>query len=128
MGAKLLLVLLVVGVVLMSIFLVTALVANQNISENSSQRASLILLDTDEDSGLEGEDDIEDNEQDVIITGDALQKASAVALEYIGEGRVTDTEVGDEDGYYEIEITLDNGKEVDVHLNEDFEVISTEYD
>jgi len=34
----------------------------------------------------------------------------------------------DEEGYYEIEITLDNGKEMDVHLDENFNVLSVEYD
>ncbi len=70
----------------------------------------------------------EDEAPDVPITGTALEKASAAALKYIGEGRVTDTEIGDEEGYYEIEIRLDNGREVDVHLDENFNVLSTEYD
>jgi len=79
---------------------------------------------------IENDDDDEEDEEeiDVPITGTALERASAVALEYIGEGRVTDTEVGDEEGYYEIEIRLDNGKEIDVHLDEDFNVLSTEMD
>lgn len=68
-----------------------------------------------------------EEETDVPITGSALEKASSVALRHIGEGRVTDTEIGDEDGYYEIEITLDNGREVDVHLDENFNVLSVEY-
>ena len=58
------------------------------------------------------------------ITGDALAKASAAALEHTGGGRVTETEVGDEDGYYEVEVTLDDGRQVDVHLDENFKVIS----
>lgn len=72
------------------------------------------------------DDELEDENEgpDVPITGDALEKASAVALEYVGEGRVTDTEVGDEEGYYEIEITLDDGRQIDVHLDEDFNVLS----
>ncbi len=57
------------------------------------------------------------------INGDALTKASAAALEYTGGGRVTETEIGDEDGYYEIEVTLDDGSQVDVHLDENFNVI-----
>jgi len=71
---------------------------------------------------------IEEEEEDIPITGSALDRASAVALEYIGEGEVTDTEIGDEEGYYEIEITTDDGDEVDVHLDEDFNVLSTEWD
>jgi uncharacterized membrane protein YkoI len=76
------------------------------------------------DDDDEDELDEEDEAQDVPITGSALEKASAVALNYIGEGRVTGTEVGDEEGYYEIEVTLDNGRQVDVHLDEDFNVIN----
>lgn len=63
---------------------------------------------------------------DVPITGTALDRASAAALDYIGEGRVTGTEVGDEEGYYEVEITLDNGRQVDVHLDEAFNVLGHE--
>ena len=65
---------------------------------------------------------------DVAITGPALQEASEAALTHLGEGRVTDTEVGDEEGFYEVEVTLDNGDEVDVHLDEDFTVLSDEVD
>ncbi len=63
---------------------------------------------------------------DVPITGTALEKASAAALQHIGEGRVTETEVGDEEGYYEVEITRENGRQVDVHLDEAFQVLSIE--
>ena len=62
------------------------------------------------------------------ITGPALEQASEAALDHIGEGRVTDTEVGDEEGYYEVEVTLDDGTEIDVHLDRDFNVLSTEND
>jgi len=71
---------------------------------------------------------VEEEEEDVPITGSALERASAAALDHIGEGEVTETEIGDEEGYYEIEITLDDGQEVDVHLDEDFNVLSTEWD
>ena len=62
------------------------------------------------------------------ITGSALDKASAAALEETGEGTVTGTEVGDEEGYYEIEVTLDDGSQVDVHLDADFKVLDSEAD
>ena len=58
------------------------------------------------------------------ITGPALERASAAALAAVGPGHVSETEVGDEDGYYEVEVTLDRGGQVDVHLNEDFTVAS----
>lgn len=76
----------------------------------------------------DGDEAAEDEAEgpDVAITGDALEKASAAALEYMGEGRVTDSEVGDEEGYYEIELKLDDGTEVDVHLDENFNVLGHE--
>jgi hypothetical protein len=68
------------------------------------------------------------NDSQPPISGADLQKASAVALEQTGGGRVTASEVGDEQGYYEVEVTLDNGNQVDVHLNRDFSVINAEAD
>ena len=67
-------------------------------------------------------------DSDEPITGDAYDRASAAALEATGEGRVTDTEVGDEEGYYEVEVTLEDGRQVDVHLDEDFTVVGDEAD
>ena len=72
--------------------------------------------------------DDEDVRPDVAITGDALEQASEAALAHLGEGEVTDTEVGDEEGYYEVEVTLDDGGQVDVHLDEDFTVLGDERD
>jgi hypothetical protein len=57
------------------------------------------------------------------ITGNALSRASVAALAHTGGGRVTATEAGDEEGAYEVEVTLDNGKQVDVHLDTDFNVL-----
>jgi uncharacterized membrane protein YkoI len=65
---------------------------------------------------------------DTPITGSALEQAAAAALDHVGEGRVSGTEVGDEEGYYEVEVTLDDGSEVDVHLDADFTVLGTEAD
>ena len=68
----------------------------------------------------------DDDATDTPITGSALDQASSAALEHTGEGRVTETEVGDEESYYEVEVTLDDGSEVDVQLNRDFEVVGSE--
>jgi len=65
------------------------------------------------------------DDDDRPITGEELRRATAVALEHLGEGRVTDTEVGDEDSYYEVEVTIDDGRQVDVQLDEDFNVVDT---
>lgn len=62
------------------------------------------------------------------ITGDALIRASEVALAHTGGGRVTDTEVEDEDSYYEVEVTLDDGTQIDVQLDEDFRVVGADPD
>jgi Peptidase propeptide and YPEB domain len=64
----------------------------------------------------------DDDGSEKPITGQALEKASAAALESTGGGRVTETEVGDEEGYYEVEVTLQDGRQVDVHLDRDFKV------
>lgn len=83
----------------------------------------------DKDNAVSDEEDETGNEEDdVAITGNELQLASVAALKYIGEGRVTDTEIGDEDGNYEVEVTLNNGKQVDVHLDENFNVLGHESD
>ncbi|MGH9281315.1 MAG: PepSY domain-containing protein [Acidimicrobiales bacterium] len=62
------------------------------------------------------------------ITGAALERATAAALAHTGGGRVTETEVGDEDSYYEVEVTLDDGTQVDVQLDQGFTVVSSEGD
>ena len=63
---------------------------------------------------------------DEPITGEALRLASAAALQYTGGGRVTETEIGDEESFYEVEVTLASGQQIDVHLDESFRVISSE--
>ena len=70
----------------------------------------------------------DDDGTETPITGDALRKASDAALEHTGGGEVTETEVGDEEGYYEVEVTMDDGSQVDVHLDKDFTVLGTEGD
>ena len=72
-----------------------------------------------------GEDD---DATEKPITGSALERASEAALEHTGGGRVTDTEVGDEEGYYEVEVTREDGGQVDVHLDRDFSVTSEQDD
>lgn len=75
--------------------------------------------------GMAGRTALDDAEQP--ITGTALEQASAAALASTGGGRVAETEVGDEDAYYEVEVKLD-GREIDVHLDRAFNVVSTDAD
>lgn len=67
-------------------------------------------------------------DSDEPITGPALQQASDAALEHTGGGVVSETEVGDEDSYYEVEVTLGDGSQVDVQLDENFNVVGDEAD
>ena len=62
------------------------------------------------------------------ITGSALDRAEAAALEHTGGGTVTETEIGDEESYYEVEVTLGDGSQVDVQLDRDFDVVADEAD
>jgi uncharacterized membrane protein YkoI len=70
----------------------------------------------------------DDDATDRPIEGSALERAKAAALDHTGGGRVTETEVGDEESYYEVEVTRDDGSQVDVQLNRDFQVVGSEDD
>jgi hypothetical protein len=70
----------------------------------------------------------DDDATETPITGTDLQKASAAALAHTGGGQVTGTEVGDEESYYEVEVTLDSGGQVDVQLDKSFDVVGSEGD
>jgi len=61
------------------------------------------------------------------ITGSALQQAKDAALAHTGGGKVTGTEVGDEQSYYEVEVTTDQGQQ-DVQLDRSFNVVSSSDD
>jgi uncharacterized membrane protein YkoI len=66
----------------------------------------------------------DDDGSETAITGQALDRASAAALDHTGGGKVTGTEAGDEEGAYEVEVTRDDGSQVDVHLDEGFNVLN----
>jgi uncharacterized membrane protein YkoI len=70
----------------------------------------------------------DDEGGDTAITGPDLERATEAALAHLGEGEVTETEVGDEESYYEVEVRLPDGRQVDVQLDEDFQVVGTEGD
>jgi hypothetical protein len=70
----------------------------------------------------------DDDATETPITGTDLQKASAAALAHTDGGRVTGTEVGDEESHYEVEVTLDGGGQVDVQLDKSFNVVGSDGD
>jgi hypothetical protein len=66
------------------------------------------------------------DDHEPAITGAALDRAAAAALTHAGGGRVTGTEVGDEESYYEVEVTRPGGSQVDVQLDRSFRVVGRE--
>lgn len=71
---------------------------------------------------------LDDDGTEQRITGDELERATTAALAHLGEGRVTGSEIDDEESKYEIEVTLENGDQIDVQLDEEFNVVSMEND
>ena len=59
------------------------------------------------------------------LTGATLDQAVAAALAHTGGGEVTETEIGDGDAAYEVEIRLPDGSQVEVELDADFRVIGS---
>ena len=76
--------------------------------------------DTEGDEGPEG--------HDVPLTGSDLEKATAAAHETVGEGTVTETEVGDDSSAYEVEMLKADGTHVEVELDSAFNVLRVEAD
>jgi hypothetical protein len=62
------------------------------------------------------------------ITGKALEDASAAALKATGGGSVTETEIGDEESYYQVEVTKADGSQVDVQLDRGFNTVGQSAD
>jgi uncharacterized membrane protein YkoI len=90
-------------------------------SDSSSQQPAPVA-----ESAAENESGNEAPDQPIGASD--LDKASAAALDHTGGGQVTDTEVGDEESYYEVEVTLDDGSQVDVQLDRSFQVVGDELD
>ena len=64
-----------------------------------------------------------DNDND-RLSGQDLERASTAALDAVGEGTVSEAERSDDlDHDYTVEVRLDNGGDVDVELDESFEVV-----
>ena len=103
----------------------TALATSQSAAINEHAEAE------DSENNESAEDAAEDaaeGEDTPISDQDALEKASHAALAWLETehgttGTVSATEVGDEESHYEIEVTLDDGRQVDVQLTERFEVL-----
>lgn len=62
------------------------------------------------------------------LTGSTLDRAVDAALEETGGGTVTETEAGDDGAAYSVEVRLDDGSQVEVNLDENFNVVGQEAD
>jgi uncharacterized membrane protein YkoI len=65
---------------------------------------------------------------DEPLAGSTLEQATQAALEHTGGGTVIETEVGDGGAAYGVEVRLDDGRVVEVALDENFDVIGQESD
>src|SRR5215204_6555199 len=89
------------------------------------KRAAVIAVGTvGAAAALSGDDDATERP----IPASDLDQAEQAALQETGGGKVTGTEVDDEESKYEVEVTLDDGTQIDVQLDEDFQVVGTEDD
>ncbi len=62
------------------------------------------------------------------LTGSTLEQATRAALEHTGGGTVIETESGDGGAAFGVEVRLDDGRVVEVELDENFDVIGQEKD
>ncbi|MGH8990194.1 MAG: PepSY domain-containing protein [Acidimicrobiia bacterium] len=66
--------------------------------------------------------------EDQELTGDLRDRAVAAALTATGGGTVTETEMGDDGAAYGVEVLLPDGRQVEVNLDRDLNVIGQEPD
>jgi len=71
---------------------------------------------------------VDDDASDRPIEGESLQKATEAALEETGGGTVTETEADNDESPYEVEVMLEGGNQVEVELDENFQVLGSESD
>jgi hypothetical protein len=95
---------------------------------DSATASGVAKVETVADSALAPAAAPAEDDSDTPIVGSELDRASEAAIAHMGGGRVTGTEIGDEESYYEIELTFDDGSQVDVQLDESFVVVGTEAD
>jgi uncharacterized membrane protein YkoI len=67
-------------------------------------------------------------DSDQELTGSTRDRAVAAALDATGGGTVLETEVGDDNAAYGVEVRLPDGRQVEVNLDKTFKVIGQEPD
>jgi uncharacterized membrane protein YkoI len=66
-----------------------------------------------------------DDSADVPLTGTDLQRATEAALAETGGGEVVDSEVESDENGYEVEVNLDDGRQMEVQLDANFAVVGS---
>jgi len=100
-------------------------------AEQSSQNTDDDLPDGDDGDRPQGRIDLRDDDDDRDdLTGETLQKAADAALKRTGGGTVTDAEKADRDDRhaYEVEVTMDDGRQVDIDLDKSFTIVDVDHD
>ena len=65
---------------------------------------------------------------DVPLVGEDLDRASQAAIDHVGGGTVVESEAGEGPDAFEVVVRLDDGTEVEVHLDEGFTVSDSQPD
>ena len=65
---------------------------------------------------------------DAPIPASARNQAVQAALDHVGHGTVTETETGDGGAAYTVEVRLPDGRQVEVELDEHFQVLGSASD
>jgi uncharacterized membrane protein YkoI len=69
-----------------------------------------------------------DGDSNQELTGSTRDRAVAAALDATGGGTVLETEVGDDNAAYGVEVRLPDGRQVEVNLDKSFKVVGQEPD
>jgi uncharacterized membrane protein YkoI len=69
-----------------------------------------------------------DGDTDQELTGTTRDRAEAAALAATGGGTVLETEIGDGNAAYGVEVRLPDGRQVEVNLDKTFNVVGQEPD
>jgi hypothetical protein len=71
---------------------------------------------------------VSQSSDDQELTGSIRDRAVGAALKATGGGTVTDTEMGDDGAAYGVEVLLSDGRQVEVNLDRELNVIGQEAD
>jgi hypothetical protein len=67
-------------------------------------------------------------DDDRPLTGEQYDRATRAALDHTKGGKVTETETGDDAAAYGVEVLMDDGRQVEVNLDDQYRVTNSEAD